>query len=513
MSDFYNSLIFSKGLLLNATNQMYHEILKSEDKSLIKKFGDWRKIKEQLAKAYTQSEQEKTTIKTDSLEKSATQLERELNQQSKAFAQIQSQNQTDWKAIQQTLKADECAVEIVRLETNQDTIIRYVALILTPETKQNPELIVLKNGYEMEQKLVKLYRNLIKFKRPDSQSYENFFGVIALKIKELNPNAKKIYFSPDGVYHQVNLQTLFNPETQNYVLNEWDIYYVSNTRELVLDKEKGIGSNLKKEAVLFGYPQYDLNKEPDKTSEEKEEERSITFYDGERDITQSVNISELPATKAEVEQIRLHFQENATEKWHVKAYLAHEATEATLKDLDSPGVLHIATHGYFLSDVKTDKNAAKMMHIQTGKALQNPLLRSGLMLAGAQNTLKNDTTNVRQISAQNEDGILTAYEVSNLNLFGTELVVLSACETGLGEIRNGQGVYGLQRSFAVAGAERIVMSLWTVNDEATGELMKLFYQNWLSGMAKYEALRQAQLSLQKDFPHPYYWGAFVMIEN
>ena len=183
-----------------------------------------------------------------------------------------------------------------------------------------------------------------------------------------------------------------------------------------------------------------------------------------------------------------------------------KATEGAVKTVQSPSILHFATHGYFLP---------------SGSADQNPLVRSGLILAGA--NLQNATQN------QGEDGVLTALEVSGLDLRGTKLVVMSACDTGKGEVANGEGVYGLRRAFTLAGAESQLFSLWEVNDWATQALLTRYYDYILAGRGRSDAWRQTQLDMLRgnldaeidpqglatitDTAHPNYWAAFVPSGN
>ena len=164
-----------------------------------------------------------------------------------------------------------------------------------------------------------------------------------------------------------------------------------------------------------------------------------------------------------------------------------EATESELKRVNAPSILHIATHGFFLPSLP-------------GASSGNPLLRSGLALAGANRRNGGD-----------DDGIFTALEASGLNLWGTRLVTLSACDSGIGEIRSGEGVYGLRRAFVLAGAESLVMSLWAVSDSVTREMMTAFYTGLRHGLGRGEALRQAQLAMlqRNGRSHPFYWASFI----
>jgi CHAT domain-containing protein len=186
--------------------------------------------------------------------------------------------------------------------------------------------------------------------------------------------------------------------------------------------------------------------------------------------------------------------------------MAKEATEKNVKTLKGPSLVHIATHGYFLQDA--DENAGSVFGVNAENASSNPLLRSGLILAGAGKTI---TGNGGVDITSNDNGVLTAYEAMNLNLEGTNLVILSACETGLGDVKSGEGVYGLQRAFQVAGADALIMSLWKVDDAATQMLMTNFYNNWIKLGNKQKAFKQAQLQLMTKYKEPYFWGAFVMM--
>jgi CHAT domain-containing protein len=182
-----------------------------------------------------------------------------------------------------------------------------------------------------------------------------------------------------------------------------------------------------------------------------------------------------------------------------------EATEAHLREQHGPRILHLATHAFFLEDQQL---ATTLKAIGVGLELplplgENPLLRSGLALAGA---------NARH-SGEGDDGILTAAETAQLDLVGTQLVVLSACETGLGTIENGEGVYGLRRALVVAGAQAQLVSLWKVSDAVTQELMVDYYRRLLKGEGRSEALRATQLAMMANpaHQHPYYWAAFIPI--
>ncbi|MDC0302284.1 CHAT domain-containing protein, partial [bacterium] len=210
----------------------------------------------------------------------------------------------------------------------------------------------------------------------------------------------------------------------------------------------------------------------------------------------------LPATKTEIETIEATMSKN---NWEVRSFMQEQASESNFKKQHSPRVLHVATHGYFFEDIPMEKDQMRFMGMDRERVVQDPMLRSGLLLAGANKALAGE-------ESEGENGLLSASEASLLDLSETELVVLSACETGRGEIKNSEGVYGLRKVFSNAGAENTIMSLWKVDDKVTQEFMTTFYTYWLEDkMSIREAFKSTRSFIKSKYPQPYYWGAFILV--
>jgi CHAT domain-containing protein len=215
----------------------------------------------------------------------------------------------------------------------------------------------------------------------------------------------------------------------------------------------------------------------------------------------------LPGTRQEAEAIQRLLPQ-------AQLFLGAEATKERLLQLPTPGILHLATHGFFLEDASPFAGARAVGHFGAlgedtrAPSPPNPLLRSGLVFAGASAPAPSGASPARTSA---EGALVTALELEGLDLWGTQLVVLSACDTGRGDVKLGQGVYGLRRAFLVAGAETVVMSLWKVNDATTGELMEAYYHHLLAGGGRATALREAMRELRATHPHPHHWAPFIAV--
>ncbi|MCA4893443.1 MAG: CHAT domain-containing protein [Cytophagales bacterium] len=498
LGDVYDYQLRTKALTMYATLKVRQSILNSKNEELINQYRQWINLKEQLAKLHNQTSENpiQAQVKIDSINTAANILEKYLSVKSELFNKTFKTNPVSWKDIQRKLKPGEAATECIRFRSFSPDEgggfvgkIVYAFLVVTKDTKNNPTLVMLPNAGRIEDRFLSYYRNTIRHEMNDSISYNQYWSFLKPALK----GVQKVYFSPDGVYNQINLNTLQNPKTRKTVLEEIFIQPVTNTKDILLLQQ---ASNKKGKAYLLGFPIYATP-----TKKEKDSKPATGNQRGLRSgllryMRGDDGIPLLPATKTEVDEIGKLFPADQP----IQSVTENQATESFIKGVESPKSLHIATHGFFLEDLDFSNES------NFQKYIENPLLRSGLILAGAGDFITNGIG-----TDGNEDGILTAYEVMNLNLDQTDLVVLSACETGLGTVKNGEGVYGLQRSFQIAGAKSIIMSLWSVDDEATKDLMILFYKAWLTSENKHEAFRIAQTQLKQKYPNPFYWGAFVMI--
>jgi CHAT domain-containing protein len=525
----YDTHLINKGLLFYTNQKIRQEVLANKDENLLQKYKSWIQLKEQLAKVYKLDTEEiiKQGIPLDSLEEVTNFIEKDLSLRI-AIGNTKEGKETDavsWKDIQRKLNADEAAIEMLRLQEFKPDSggyftekIYYAALIVTPKTMKNPYLILLENGNDLEERRVKFYRNSIKFRIKDNQSYKYFWQ--AIDTASVLKGIKKIYFSPDGVYNQLNVNTLYDDVNAKYVLDKIEVHTLTNTRDLIEIKKKNIASNSNtnkdnKGAVLLGFPNYQYKRTKNTASLEKNASNSANSTTRTRGLRgnqfRGGKIEELPGTKEEVLAIQSILKEYNVPDLVV---LGDSASESMIKKLQQPKYLHIATHGFFNPDINI-LLSQQSDSVGINRERDIPLMNSGLLLVGAANAYSDETI-LEEINALRsgntfEDGMFTAYEAMNLDLRETELVVLSACETGLGEIRNGEGVYGLQRAFQTAGAKTIVMSLWKVSDEATKELMVNLYSELSKNNNKRQAFLNAQLKLREQFADAYFWGAFVMV--
>ncbi|MDX1905014.1 MAG: CHAT domain-containing protein [Thermonemataceae bacterium] len=488
--DLFDLQIATKALLLSNSSQIRQRIMLSGDKDLQNMYQDWRDKKNFLNKVYLMSneDKQKANLNEKDLEKEINDIERLLSQKSQDFAKEYQQKQYSWKDIQKKIKANEAVIEIVRtlkIDKNKiDTV--YVALVLKNNSSQ-PDWVLLENGTELENAAVAYYNNSIRARKQDKYSYKLFWEAIQSKLQGIN----RVYFSPDGIYNQININALWNPASQKYLIDELQVQLISNSKDLMFVSK---GKNKNKNGVLFGFPNYELNFQQTKSVGSQRKTDTDELKKSKQRFFENGEISPLPGTKTEVENIsRILSDKQIT----LQKFMENEATEDALKKIESPRILHIATHGFFMENTEEQSGVAKKK--------QNPLFRSGLLLAGAKNAFE------KKYNAKGEDGILTAYEAMTLHLYQTDLVVASACETGLGDIKNGEGVYGLQRAFRIAGAKNILMSLWKVDDTATQELMTIFYEKWIVSDDALQAFREAQVAIKVKYPDPYYWAAFVMI--
>jgi CHAT domain-containing protein/tetratricopeptide (TPR) repeat protein len=325
----------------------------------------------------------------------------------------------------------------------------------------------------------------------------------------------RLFIAPEGTLAWIPFEAL--PTEHGFLVEQFAITYLSVGRDLIRfesDFRPPFGA-----AVVLADPNFDLRARDELESavtdrvphEQAQVIRAFPSAAASASLRERLRSAvwrfpSLPGTRTEAQGV--------SERLGVRPRLGDAALESELKACQSPQVLHLATHGFFLpNQPHTDPEGGTQSGVEwsadskerlSGFGMENPLLRSGLALAGANTWLAYE-----KLPPAAEDGILNGVDVSALDLSGTDLAVLSACDTALGSAHAWEGVFGLRRAFTLAGARTLVMSLWNVSDRQTSDLMLDFYKRLLTGMSCGEALREAQLALKEDYPNPYYWAAFI----
>lgn len=463
----YQTYLATKALILSESAQLRSRLERSRDTTVRNLYRAWKDQKEYLVRLYTYTEEDLRAmqINLSSEEARLNELERQLA----VYIGDLKLSRPSWKVIRDKLPQEAAAIDWIR--TWQGDSVIYYAVIITPKAKRL-QVVAFPNGRRLESYYLFRYaQGILNFEK-DTTSYQAFWAPVAAVLP---PEVKTLIVSNDGIFHQVNLSTIALPEG-GYLVDKYKVIYHSRLASLA-KPPKPIRYYEGRKAWILADPDFNEGLSQD-----------------------SAFVPNLPGTAEEGKAVQALLQASGVLSY---LYTREAASELKARQTQSPYILHIATHGLFLP---YDERLGEVLGIQSTSALENPLFRSALLLVSAGRTM------IYGSSDPEGDGILNAYELLNLQLDNTEVVALSACETGLGEVQNGEGVYGLQRAFLIAGARNMLLSLWRVDDEATRDFMTTFYRQWLQvKLPVDEAFWQAQKAMRRGRPQPYFWGAFVLM--
>ena len=493
----YNFILQNKGLMLKSSTAMRLAIKNSNDSLLLRKYDAWISLQKEISVLYSTPVEMRTKDVT-LLESQANVLEKSLVQSSQMFGDYRKGLQISWTDVRDSLKRDEAAIEFTDFKIGEKDggfADIYCALIVKPGS-QYPEMLKLFDEKDLAAILGKNEENNISYinrvygtrDNPDSRLYR----LIWQPMEEYLQGVKKVYMSPSGLLFKVSFPAISNGKNV-YLCDKYQIQIKGNTGNTVSQNVFSNGNNLS--AMVFGGIEYGADNKGTQI---------WNYLSGSKDEGDAVS--------------------DILTKENVKVqYLTEgKATETYLKrNVQNYDILHVATHGFFFPDPNEMKFKEKEEVFESATVdyrggmrgfgvssfvnNQNPLMRSGLVFAGANNVWN------KSVMSEEDDGVLTAQEVTQMDMRKIFLVVLSACETGLGDIKGSEGVYGLQRAFKMAGVKFIITSLWQVPDKETVKFMEIFYTNFLKSRNIRKAFAETQNEMRQKYD-PYFWAAFVLSE-
>ena len=503
----YNSNLITKGKLLEAKLKKDNAINSASNDEVEFLYNRLSFLRKKIDKLDDNdaSNYKKLVAEADS-------LDTKLTQSWPAYAQQKKNLSITWDQVQANLSNDEAAIEFVRFKSDIDSNYHYNALIIR-KNDVNPILVNLCNEKQLEE-------------IGNKEGFSAYYPLVWAPLEAYLTGIKTIYYSPTGLLYTVPFHALYaqkdkgdvvsyNKKTRQvnttaeesaaFLSDKYTLHQLTSTRYLAIGLKEKSNDKIPTSIALVGAVNYDYLPTSTTTSL-----KSMDY--ASRGSNAIGPLPYLEGTKTEVETINKTLNKNG---WESVLIEGNEATEENIEKLEnqnSKAVLHIATHGFAFAEPKAmdstiNKNSAKY-YLSYNK---DPLKRSGLILAGA-NWAWIGSDEFKKLNPDAEDGILTASSVSLLNLRKTKLVVLSACETGLGKIEGSEGVFGLKRAFKLAGVEQIIVSIWVVPDNETMELMTLFYDDLAKTQNAIVSFEKAQKEMRNKYPtRPDLWAGFVLV--
>ncbi len=531
----YNANLISKSLLLGSSRELDNAISESSDEQLKSQFAGMKQLRRIYSKMQSEGSENKEIM--ERYKTQADSLDKILVNKLGEYAASKRKFEITWRDVQSNLTTTDAAIEFARYYDDKDSLYKYMALVVRPDYEY-PELVSL--GEE------DAIRTAV-----ENKDFSTLYNEVWKGIDSLLVGIKRVYYSPAGELNNVSFSALCIEEGSELVasnkekkrgvvignnktttkacntglMDKYELHQLTTTRYLAdgtLKKEKPIQPSL----VLVGGINFDDIPEQTKEADKEQSNEDFAFHANLNKQSASSNgkkrgkrsssnygkrMEPLPGTKEEIVNISGLLN---TSNWKVQTKSDKKAGEYEFKkelETKAPGVLHIATHGFaFPDEAKKESKLLDMNQTSTYKVSEDPMVRCGLMLGGSNISWTGNPQ--KMIEQTGDDGILTAAEVANLDLSNTKLVVLSACETGLGKIEGSEGTFGLKRGFKLAGVEQIIVSLWSVPDKETMELMTLFYSDLTKSLNPVTSFEKAQKEMRNKYPtDPEKWAGFVLV--
>lgn len=499
----YDALLFHKNILVRQSRIIEDNILGSDDEEMKRSY--------QLYKDAVRTGKRKESVMYESKAMHLYSSHPEFRSSFK----FQS-----WKDVQQMLNAEDVAIEFTEASGDVVDTVNYYLAFVVKKGYLKPKLVKLCPVHMLDS-VVLHNQNLEGYSQAYTQRIDKenvLYSLIWSNLESELSGVKRVYFSPSGILCQVNIEILAKKHNSKRMCDKYKIYRLSSTGQLC-SSDSGIDNNVYSSAILFGDLDYNASISTQSFSNGHDYNTVCDRFPIDKaNITRgkSINWTQLCETKNEIDKIGDDLKSIGV---NVVILTKEQGTEGAFKSLDGKdcSILHLATHGFYYSDAAyrklsiSDENASYI----------TPLKRCGLIMAGGNHLWKGE-----DLPENVEDGTLRGDEIAGMDLSSTKLLVLSACQTALGDLES-DGVYGLQRGFKLAGVHTLIMSLWEVNSAATEMMMTAFYDCLMSGRSKREAFVNAQKKVRKTYTRAYikknfgsnapqdpeyYWGSFIMVD-